>query len=426
MADLEFLQYVPKECIQSLITSPPYFGHRNYGLPPEIFGGDPACDHDWSNKKYYPPTKVGKIGFEDPKWKTAQVKQKIEGSRFCIKCDAWVGWLGAEPSPYMFIGNMVSRARAWRPHMTPLSSLFIVVGDTYAGSGGSWGITENTPSVRARGGKMNFHDVGDAVNPTEKSAFMDMYLKLGFKKKDLLGIPHQLALALRNDGWWWRSDIIWYKPSPKPHPFYHRWRTSHEHILHFTNGYDSFMNPMQMKNGAGAFEHDVWIIDTSKLPKYLQGKHHATFPEEIPKRIIQAATPPLCCMECYAPQEPIIETGKPKRNAQKKAGGAMGQYKGKSKGNPEKAKAENASNLKRRILKSMRKKSMMGWRPTCKCDGDTMAPIVFDPFGGLMTTAVVAKKLNRNFLSCDLSGDYVDAGKMRLHRETPSVAMTRW
>ena len=141
------------------------------------------------------------------------------------------------------------------------------------------------------------------------------------------------------------------------------------------------MDQMEMTNTNGGFEHDVWTIQTGDLPIYLKGKHSATFPEEIPRRIIKASTPKQSCSKCYAPWNRKIVKGDPDRKRQAAAGAKHGVYRGKSKGNPTKSGAESPSDLKRRIAASMVVKHKMGWEPSCKCDAGTMAPIVFDPFG---------------------------------------------
>ena len=99
----DFVEGIPDNSIQTVVTSPPYFGLRNYHIASRIWGGDPGCIHSFEGE-YSPPTKVGKKGYDDPKWeKVVNKMNKIEYTQLCSQCWAWEGSLGSEPWPGMFI-----------------------------------------------------------------------------------------------------------------------------------------------------------------------------------------------------------------------------------------------------------------------------------------------------------------------------------
>ena len=175
-----FLDRVPDQTIQTCITSPPYYGLRNYKIPDRIWDEDPDCEHSFEGD-YGPPTKAGhQDAYTDLKWKAVRNQMnKIGYTQFCSKCWAWKGTLGAEPFPGLFIDHLVSVFMALWPKLHDTGTLWVNLGDSYAGSGGSWGITKDTPSVAARGGKANMHHPRGDRNPTTKGPNMDFFKPLG-------------------------------------------------------------------------------------------------------------------------------------------------------------------------------------------------------------------------------------------------------
>ena len=130
--------------------------------------------------------------------------------------------LGLEETPEAYIANMVSVFReVWRV-MKPSATLWLNIGDSYAGSGkGRNG--DGSPGVS---GTLNKGNMGTQVGKLYKAP-SDATLK----SKDLMGIPWMLAFALRADGWYLRSDIIWHKPNPMPESVTDRPTKSHEYIF---------------------------------------------------------------------------------------------------------------------------------------------------------------------------------------------------
>lgn len=92
-----------------------------------------------------------------------------------------------------------------------------------------------------------------------------------------------------------------------------------------------------------------------------------------------------------------------------------GEYLGEATKNFEAAGAQNASEVKARILAGMKKIETAGWKKNCKCETNEIVPcIVLDPFSGSGTTLAVAKKLGRNWIGCELNPEYVKLAQERI------------
>ena len=221
----EVLKEFDDESVQCVITSPPYWGLRDYGTA-TWEGGDENCEHTINDGTYDP--KKGKV-VERP--------DRSSDKSCCIRCGAKRidAQLGLEPTPEEFVNNLVEVFREVKRVLRDDGTVWLNLGDSYAGSNGSRGITENTPSVksgdtllseRIKGRNFTEHKDGGMPIISPKS--------IGLKHKDLVGIPWRVALALQSDGWYLRSDIIWHKPNPMPEPVKDRPTKSHEYIFLIT------------------------------------------------------------------------------------------------------------------------------------------------------------------------------------------------
>ena len=201
----EFARQLPDESVHCIVTSPPYWGHRDYDLDPTIWDESVDCEHVWAESPV-PNTRNMRVRNDaDPKRPYTQHNKASQKSGTCVKCGAWLGCLGQEPTPEMFIRHMVQVcAEAWRV-LRPDGTMFLNVGDTRVGS--------STKDQRGR-------SLSDPKS-------------YGMKKKDLVGIPSDLAKALREFGWYWIEEIIWAKPNPVPEGTDKRPTKCHEYIFQF-------------------------------------------------------------------------------------------------------------------------------------------------------------------------------------------------
>ncbi len=113
----------------------------------------------------------------------------------------------------------------------------------------------------------------------------------GLKPKDLLGIPWRLALALQEDGWYLRADIIWNKPNAQPESVKDRPTRAHEYLFMFTKAeryYYDRESIMEENGHGGRNRRSVWSVNTQAFP----GAHFATFPPALIEPCIKSSTQP--------------------------------------------------------------------------------------------------------------------------------------
>jgi len=331
--------------------------------------------------------------------------------------------IGLEPSPDEFVQSMVLVGRElWRV-LRDDGTWWLNFGDSYAGSG----------NVAATG---------------------------NLKPKDLIGIPWMVAFALRAEGWYLRSDIIWHKPNPMPESVTDRPTKAHEYIFLLTKNakyyYDQeatlqptspnthlrvsqdvanqigseranggrktngpmkavIRTPKQAPTGARIKNNQSWNASTA-LPviqrnmhsvwtvttKSYSGAHYATFPPDLIEPCILAGTSEKgVCPKCGAPWERMVNKSFTDHDGIAETG-----YEVKS----------NAGRLAL-LRQAARKKggeyycnkTTVGWQPICDCGiEETIPATVLDPFVGSGTTLMVARKHGRNGVGLDLSFEYLN------------------
>ena len=190
---VEVLRALPDGFFHTCVTSPPYFGLRDYG-------------HD------------GQIGLED--------------------------------TPEAFVDRLVTVFREVRRTLRDDGTLWLNLGDSYAAQRGGTHQPAET-LAGGKGGKMADgarvnRDRHDGYNPTRNAT------AIGLKHKDLIGIPWRVAFALQADGWWLRQDIIWAKPNPMPESVRDRCTKSHEYIFLLTKSPNYYFDADAIKEPAVA------------------------------------------------------------------------------------------------------------------------------------------------------------------------------
>ncbi len=297
---LKVLKTFPDESIHCCVTSPPYWGLRDYGIE---------------------------------------------------------GQIGLENTPEEYVAKMVEVFREVKRVLRKDGTLWLNLGDTYAGSGKAG----NNPEYQKRHIQFGKIEIKERMGKPIPSK------KIGLKSKDLVGIPWMVAFALRADGWYLRQDIIWHKPNAIPESVKDRCTKAHEYIFLLSKNrkyyYDNeaIREPYQSKRekprnkaaegynnsyvggrwsegvrdyyAAGKRnKRSVWSVTT----KPFKGAHFATFPPDLIKPCILAGCP---------------------------EGG-----------------------------------------------------IVLDPFMGSGTTAVVALKHNRNYIGIELNPEYIKIAEKRIQK----------
>ena len=270
---MEMLRTLPDESVQCCITSPPYWGLRDYQIAPCVWpaqglrnagedarvtagreAGATNCAHEWMTEEM--PTEVGKGNWAQGTNGRGEVQPggvdaKREPIRsvalvgFCRRCGAWRGCLGLEPTPELYVEHMVTVFREVRRVLRGDGTLWLNMGDSYT----SGGRKERDPGQSKIHPAFEGDNFADGLRPNTP---------VGCKPKDLVGIPWMLALALRADDWYLRQDIIWAKPNPMPESVRDRCTKAHEYLFLLSKSARYYYDQEAIKEPAvGTTQHDL-------------------------------------------------------------------------------------------------------------------------------------------------------------------------
>jgi DNA modification methylase len=330
---LDVLRAMPDGCVQTIVTSPPYWGLRDYGLPPMVWDGDGECWHEWGEQIIRPQHgDNGATGstLQGGKTTQTQTQRKSTCHAFCVRCGAWSGSLGLEPDPALYLQHMRQIFTECFRVLRRDGTMWINMGDSY-----------NTYRANAQPSKSLSITAGEQRPERLKGHGLEVGC---LPNKSLLMMPARLAIALQDDGWLLRAEIVWAKLAPMPESVRDRPTRSHEMIYLFAkqgryfydadairqpsvsdhgsgNGYKrearlSYRdgngargseeprvphsrrsndletygrwvdNPPRIVPDAGVNIRSVWTIG----PEPLHDEHYAAYPTEIPRRCIAAGS----------------------------------------------------------------------------------------------------------------------------------------
>ena len=227
---LERLREMPNESVHCVVTSPPYYGLRDYGLSGQVWGGEPYCEHEWSQERFQRRANDSKPGAKQSTNNGSVGREEPIDHSFCTRCGAWFGTLGLEPTLDLYVQHIVEVFReVWRV-LRKDSSLWLNLGDAYSSSWGNYGGQGGANGQRHKNTE-RFDRPAYADNGRRPP---QSYSNNGLKPKDLIGLPWRVAFALQADGWWLRSDICWNKLNPMPESVRDRPTRSHEYVFLLT------------------------------------------------------------------------------------------------------------------------------------------------------------------------------------------------
>ena len=302
---LEILRTLPNESVQMCITSPPYYGLRDYGVS---------------------------------------------------------GQIGNEATPQEYVERLVFVFREIKRALKQDGTLWLNIADSYAGSGkGAW----SKPIEEQKKNKQTY--LYSAMAAT--TSMPKVWNKI--KPKDMIGIPWMVAFALRDDGWYLRSDIIWEKPNCLPEPVNDRPTKSYEHLFLF-----------------------------SKSPHYYYDKE--AIMEPIAESTVERYKNSVSPTNKYA----LSEVGKSQRIFQGRAQTGFGLMRNKRD-------VWRICTNKSRVNKHFAIFPEKLVEP-CILAGSAAGSIVLDPFLGSGTTGLVAKRLHRHYIGIDLNPDYCELAQERI------------
>ncbi|TGK41252.1 DNA-methyltransferase [Leptospira andrefontaineae] len=342
---LKVLEKLPSNSIHTVITSPPYFNLRDYGMK---------------------------------------------------------GQIGNEKSLEEYIEKIVSVFREIQRVLRDDGTIWINLGDSY---NSSWRSKKNTFESWERA-----KEFGTRIREPSKLTKAPRVSNL--KRKNLLGVPWRIALALQEDGWILRQDIIWHKPSTKPNPVQDRCVTNHEYIFLLSKNPIYFYDLEAVKEPAVSADpnhpsfrpkslaakrsriksantkyqtnfktvletrnkRSVWTVTTKRFKE----AHFATFPIDLIEPCVRASTSEKgVCSKCGAP-----------------------------------------------YIRKKRKLDEWLWKRGCTHKAPIKPALILDPFGGAGTTALASKKHGRDYLLIELNPKYARMARRRIKKYLREIEKT--
>ena len=359
---------LPDGCVDLIVTSPPYFGLRDYG---------------------------------------------------------YAGQIGSEGTPGEWLEALWACTAEWVRVLKPEGSLFVNLGDKYAGGGPPGGASTSTLHGQRRAHLAAAK--ARTVPGTPKSL-------LGLPWRYAIGCMDRLSLILR-------AEIVWAKPNGLPESVTDRVRRAHEQVFHFTRqpryyaavdeirepqvtpasggqGYPNrsgngvthrSFNANAFNNPLGKLPGSVWEIPSAPLqvPARLGVDHFAAFPPALVRPIVLGWSPPGVCTACGQGRRPVVD---------KNLCGAYTQHNSRP-GRIDALEPANGRGLNgATYLHASTSATITGYACACpEPDAPTRPAVVLDPFGGTGTTALVASAYGRHAITVDLSADYCRLARWRVH-----------
>ena len=472
----ERLRELPDESVHCVVTSPPYWGLRDYGMTTWT-GGDPNCDHAAARAAAHQgqgatSARVGRTNV------AAQREKNHRGDR-CPACGAVLtdnGMIGLEPSIDEHVRRLVEVFREVRRVLRSDGTVWLNYGDAYA-SGMRKRYADDRKNRAAR--------AHDSRPPTPA----------GIKPKDLLMMPFRIASALQEDGWWVRSEIVWSKANPMPESVRDRPTSAHEKVWLLTKsgrerfwthpavpgvrterpepdyvfvndetgeetasepigwrdnddwrrvnrwvGHDYYYDAEavrtpavgnggafrpaapertsygrgQERGGPTAAEDGANLRNVWTFPTApYPGAHFATFPPALVEPCIRAGTSGGgVCDACGAPRWRQTEVRY--RKNRPSAGNDP-----RSRSEDRQAQGSLGGHHGWRGNNFSKEVETTGWLPTCDCGAAVRPAVVLDPFAGAGTVAVVAQRLTREAILIEINPKYARMAQSRIDGDVP-------
>jgi DNA modification methylase len=342
----DILKAMPDASVNCVVTSPPYFGLRDYG-------------HD--------------------------------------------SQIGLEPTPDEFVSAMVDVFSEVRRVLRDDGTLWLNLGDSYAGS---WG-------AQGRSGQMSDRSIISAQQVAaaakKSSRTGSIPTGSGLKPKDLIGIPWRVAFALQDDGWYLRQDIVWSKPNPMPESVTDRCTKAHEYLFLLSKS-------PQYHFDADAIAEELAASSVARLAQDVDSQQGS---DRVPGKTNGK-------MKAVA-----------KGNRKTFRGGGV-YTQGRSFDNDADACNDSVGNEpNERGTRNKRSVWTIATQPFKEAHFATFPPklvepcilagcpaggIVLDPFGGAGTTGLVADRLQRNAILVELNPQYADMARNRIFNDAPLLS----
>ena len=354
------LNDIPDNAIQACVTSPPYWGLRDYGTA-TWEGGDSSCDH--LGKPMATKANINKNCGTGNDVKNAEAREFYKD--ICGKCGARRidSQIGLEQTPDEYVAEMVAVFREVRRVLKDDGVLWLNLGDSYSGSNA---LTTNAKALKGKQGTSR----GTHGNIPSRNWS-------GLKPKDLVGVPWRVAFALQADGWWLRQDIIWHKPNPMPESVTDRCTKAHEYLFLLTKSAKYYFDNKAIKEPVAA----------SSLARAEYG------------------------WDCDRPST---------KNASMGGQGIHVEKMGTRFVNPEGRNKRSVWTIPTRPFRGAHFAVMPeALVEPCILASSRPDDTILDPFTGSGTVAVVSLRHGRNYIGTELNPDYVNIARERITQADP-------
>lgn len=411
------LKKLPDESVDCVMTSPPYWAMRDYGLTPQVWGGDENCNHEFEVIRTGRPNASGGAG----SLKDTNRESRHAETSYCAKCGAWRGSLGLESDYERYLDHLILIFDEVRRVLKATGTLWVNFGDTYAGSWGSYSQSKQTKMQQRNGTSSSWprRAYSDATF-RPPSSFPQLV-----PRRSLCQIPARFAIRMAEEGWILRNDIIWHKPNHMPASVKNRLTCSWEHLFFFVKSEKYFFD-----------------LDAVRVPHTSVSRPRKTPPRLRPSPNLSGLRLPP------NPGEPrsFHPNGKNPGDfwniaAETRTLGAILGNSGAVKvpggagwvGHPQGGQARILREQDPRWLSPKGKNPGDVWEintmpfkgahfavyPEALCErpikaGCPPGGLVVDPFIGAGTTAIVTRRLGRRFIGFELNPEYVAIAKQRL------------
>lgn len=335
---LHIVRNLPNKIVDCVVTSPPYYGLRDYGAE---------------------------------------------------------GQIGLENTPEEYIQNLVDLFREVRRVLKDEGTLWVNIGDTYATGTSASRRQSTNPGVGAN-------------NEKAQNSVPRVGTPLGCKTKDLIGIPWMLAFALRADGWYLRQDIIWHKPNPMPESVTDRCTKSHEYVFLLSKSQKYYFDYEAIQEEA-VTQIDPRIgsrIEYDGMRKGQDGTGNRAF--------VSLKTKPRMGGNKYGDSDEKYYATKSGKEWEPQTDGEMVVR------NKRDVWTVNVKPNKEAHFATYPEKLII----PCILAGCPEGGVVLDPFMGSGTTGIVARKLNRKFVGCELNLEYQKMAERRIFNEGENLFTT--
>jgi site-specific DNA-methyltransferase (adenine-specific) len=363
---LEVLKTFPNESVNCCITSPPYWALRDYKLEPQIWDTKEGCEHDFELVERKDPQDRNGSGDHDSGGIAKSWSKEPNITGFCSKCGAWKGSLGLEPTFELYIKHLCDIYDEIKRVLRKDGTCWVNLGDTYSTKSGSGFANDNL----------------NPLTPEQIAERTGIYeankLRGNWKDKCLCMIPFRFAIEMVNRGWILRNVIVWHKPNCMPCSVKDRFTVDFEYVFFFVKSkkywFETQYEPLS----------DVTIKDITNRKNLacLTGEHNSKHFDNPDSVFDQQKTGRL------RTEFVNLEKGRNKRAVWSIC--------------PQPFRESHFAVFPEALVEPMIKSG-------CQKDG-----LVLDIFLGSGTTAVVAKKLGRNWIGIELNPKYVEMAQKRI------------